>query len=251
MTVAFINGVAAASVAAVNAIAAASIAAVDGIPFDGGGAAAPVVESRNAVRSTTFTTSHSVTMPSGISAGDLILVVFSNNSTGTTQSIDTGVSGVNWSTLATVADTSNIRTVVYAKIAAGGDALTITTSASAWTSRTAYRISGCDSVAKVYTQTQAIQVNAAPDPSSFAPSFGSAAYLWIACAQWLGAASPISLSGYPSTYVGTQTSSAPDATNKCGSGSAETTTTAASENPGAFTLSASTNNRCQVIAVRG
>lgn len=213
-------------------------------------AAAPVVESRNAVRSTSFSNSHSVTMPSGVVAGDLILVVFSCSAASTTQAINTGVSGSNWSTLFTVAD-SAIRTVAYAKIAEGGDALTITTSASAWTSRTAYRISGCDSVAKVYAQTQVVQSNNAPDPASFAPSFGSAEYLWIACVQWNGASSPISLTGYPSSYVGTQTSSAPDAANKCGSGSAELTATAASENPGAFALSTSVLNRCQVIAVRG
>lgn len=89
-------------------------------------ASAPAVAARRTDSDSGNTTNHGVGLPTGIVAGNLLLVVYTMSDTGAVT-INTGSSGSNWSIIGnTVSATS--RSLVIAKVAEGGDTLVLTTS---------------------------------------------------------------------------------------------------------------------------
>ena len=133
----------------------------------------PVVAAR-ASASTAFGTSHSITLPSGITAGDLLVVVFySGTSTSTPSTSSSG-----WS-MSAVSTSSNGCGAVFYKVATGSDALSVTTATSAVARHVSLRITGASGTPTITSTTG---TSAAPDPPSVTPAGGSADYLYIAAA---------------------------------------------------------------------
>lgn len=190
-------------------------------------ASAPVVAARATEQSTGNSTGYSVGLPAGIAAGNLLVAVVTVRGTldpTGAASINTSVSGTNWSVVGSTASASH-RSMVFAKVAEGGDALSLTSGTSRGWSSVAYRITGA---AGVPVATAATGSDDSPNPPS-ATASGNANRLWIAARSATGSVTATIPSGYASgqfavTDGGTVVSTA----------SSERTLYDATENPGAF-----------------
>jgi hypothetical protein len=188
---------------------------------------APVVAA-TAKAQTAAGTSHSITLPSGIAAGHLLLVIVSMDGS-PTLSVDTGASGNNWNMLGQASNGSNVTGAVFWKFAEGSDVLTITSSASEEGTHISFRITGALQPDDVH----GISANGSstnPDPADLT-GLVSQEYLLIAStshdAQVVSTVAP---SGYANL----------DSQAAATSGGASTsiayrTATVTNENPGTFT----------------
>ncbi len=205
-----------------------------------GGGGGIVIESTALTEPTTALTDHPITMPAGIAVGDLILVVFAVD-TDPTVSIDTGVSGSNWTIEGSLATSNKVTGTVVWKIAEGSDALELDTSGSEHGAAVAYRISGADEV-DVTSVTGGS--DSSPNPPSHTPVGGSQDYLWIAGAMSSRSSTitvaPTNYSNFLATGL---------VTGSPGLGTAERALTASSEDPGVFTSSVSKDWVTFTIAV--
>lgn len=132
----------------------------------------PIVAATSSNRTTGNETSHSITMPSGIEVGDLLLIVFSVDGNPTTTSIASG----NWTKLGEDNNSSNVKQAVFWKIAEGSDTATVSTGAtSEESSHIVYRIQGADSV----TGSSVNLSSGSGDPPNH-DAGSEKDYLWIA-----------------------------------------------------------------------
>lgn len=184
--------------------------------------ATPVVESRSSGASAAAnTTSHAITMPSGITAGDLLLIVFSNDGAGDAQ-INTG----GWLRLGRAVNSTVVTGAVFYKFAEGSDTATVTTSASEQSSHVVLRISG----AGVPTATSANGNSTNSNPPNI--DMGTSRnHLWVATRS---GDSTVVASVAPTSYTNLQTQAAAG-TGGASSNTAEYSTTSATEDPGTFT----------------
>lgn len=182
----------------------------------------PVVESRSSgATSTTNTTTHSITLPSGIQAGELLLVVFSVDGN------PTCTPSAGWSRLTPAANGSTVQGCILWKVAEGGDTLTITTSASEQSSHVSFRISG----AAFITGAGANGSSTNSNPPSVSINAGADDFLWIATRS---GDSTVVATVAPSSYSDLQTQAAAG-TGGASTNTAERNLNAASEDPGTFT----------------
>jgi len=193
---------------------------VDNGPF-------PVVAARAQARTTAVdTTTHAITLPSGIAAGNLLVVVFSVDGS-PTVTVNTGVSGNNWNKLGQASNTTVVTGAVFWKIAEGSDALTLTTSAAEQSSHITFRLTNAADL----TGTSANGSSTNSNPPSHTPAAGSDDYYWIATRSGdstvVATAAPANFSNLQ-TLAGVGTSSA--STN-----TAERLFTGTSLDPGTFT----------------
>src|SRR4030043_579774 len=103
--------------------------------------AAPVVRSETETAFGTDTTNHYVNMPATVGAGDLLIVVFTNDGNATVTTPD------GWSSLASDANDSAVRLSVCYRTAAGTEGGAVgdfVTSAAEQAAAQAYRIKGVD-----------------------------------------------------------------------------------------------------------
>ncbi len=145
--------------------------AITGVPPAG-----PIVEATAETAVSTAGTSHAVTLPAGLAAGDLILLVADIGSTAATLNALAG-----WTELLDE-NLANGLKVLY-KVAAGGDSNpTFTSSAATRSAWVAYRISGAIDPAtqapEIGTTASGSSVN--PNPPAVTPTGGAKDYLWIA-----------------------------------------------------------------------
>ena len=191
------------------------------------------------------TSSRNITLPSGIAAGDLLLLFLvvgtSSAVTFTPPSGFSAVAGAGTSSTTCNAD-------AFYKIADGTESGTVISVLSAPTNisvASAYRVQGADpayapeGVATTGTGT-------APNPPSLTPSWGSAETLWFATfGKRTGILS--SLSAYPADYTSNQTTR-DESTVMIGVATDEVAT--GTENPGSYTLTSSADWMASTIAVR-
>jgi hypothetical protein len=136
-----------------------------------------VVEDTVTGLQSTDSTTHVITMPSGIVAGERLVVLWSKDGgTGSTFAIDTVASGSDWVEAAQATRSANVTGVLFWKIATGSDALTLTTSVGEQSAHLCYRISNAAGVTA--TAVSGSSANANPPPHT--PPTGEASYLWIA-----------------------------------------------------------------------
>lgn len=213
------------------------------IPWVRAQPAYPVVES-SATSGTSAASSHTANLPSGITAGDLLLL-FVAASAGAARTVTTP-SG--WTEIYNEVGPGDLRrAIAYYKIAAGseGSTLGMTGSGNINWAVTALRISGFSGVPEV--SSSASGTDTSPDPASLSPSWGSGDTLWIAaCHQRVHGTDPTLPSGYGSLVTATSGSG----TSHGRMSTATRNVTASSENPGAFGLSASANWVARTLAIR-
>jgi hypothetical protein len=213
----------------------------------------PVIESvAESAVPTTAATSHTVTYPSGIQAGDLLLMIADKGSTAATIAAITG-----WTELID----ENLANGLYAawKKADGTESgtFTVTTSANTRLSVIVYRISGAadPTVTPPQIGSTATGTSATPNPPSLSPTGGSKAYLWVAFAGMAGEEADDDTWGNtpPTDY-----SPSPPRQKSCGTVgtnlgglliSAERQFVGASQDPGTFGVDVSAAWRAQTIAI--
>jgi len=128
---------------------------------------------------TTNGTSHVITMPSGIVAGDLLLCLYSCDGN------DTQTAPGDWVPMTAGVSSSSVVHRHFFKIADGGDSLTVTSGGgNQQASAVCYRISGWDPDETVGNTIQITETtgsgDSSPDPPSNTPNNGSQEYLFIA-----------------------------------------------------------------------
>lgn len=172
---------------------------------------------------TTDTTSHAITLPTGVVVGELLVVVFSVDGNPTCSTTSTG-----WIKVGQASDGTNAVTgAVFYKLATGSDALTVTTSAAEQSTHVSYRVVGGGTL----VSASATGSSTNSDPPS-ATDTVTDLHLWIATRSGDSTAqATVAPSGY--TNLATQTAG--------GTGGASTATAhrfapaSASENPATFT----------------
>lgn len=185
----------------------------------------------------TSSASHSVTLPSGIQAGNLLLMFFIKNNSNTTEL--TTPSG--WTELASCTPNDNDVGRIYGKIASGseGSTQTVSTGSSRTAAAITYRITGnrngLSSSELAVSSANIDGVTTTPNPPSLTPSWGAAENLWIAMSfAHDGAWTFVS---YPTNYSLGQNISQHGGGSANGLVAAARLLNASSEDPGVFTVS--------------
>ena len=209
--------------------------------------AAPVVASVTETAFGTDTTDHYVNIPATVNAGDLLIVLFTNDRN---ESVTTPGG---WSLLASDANGAHVRLSVYYKIAAGaedGTTVNFVTSASEQAAAQVYRISSWHGTTPPEISTAATGTDTAPNPASLNPAgWDVAETLWLAVAgQDRGDQS--GPTAYPASYTDGMSTLSSDGTGSCRIYSARRLLAAASEDPDAFTIPVSEQWVAFTIAVR-
>lgn len=191
-------------------------------------------------------------LPAGINADETLLLLL-RSAGGDTHSTPTG-----WTALFlnNTADASDDTTSLWWRKADGAEAATVTVNgtASLKFAALAYLIAGAADPA-INTPAFATLVtgnSTLPDPGALTPPGGSQAYLWIWMGAWEGEQSPSPPTGTPTNYidtVGANSLSAGAVATNCQVAAATRNLTAASENPGSWTISASDQWTATVVAI--
>ncbi|MCJ7575163.1 MAG: hypothetical protein MUO80_00495, partial [Dehalococcoidia bacterium] len=139
--------------------------------------AAPVVASVTETAFGSDTTGHNVTMPATVNAGDLLIVLFTNDGDATVTTPS------EWTELASNEADGAVRLSVYYKIAAGtegGTTVNFVTSASEQAAAQVYRITDWHGTTPPEISTAATGDGTTPDPSSLNPAgWDVANTLWL------------------------------------------------------------------------
>ena len=197
--------------------------------------AAPVVASVTETAFGSDTTDHYVNMPATVDAGDLLIVLFTNDgdATATTPS--------GWTQLASNARGTAVRLSVYYKIAEGTEdntTVNFVTSANEQAAAQVYRITDWHGTTPPEISPAVTDTSMSPDPASLNPAgWDVADTLWLAVAgQDRGDQS--GTTAYPASYtdgMSTQ-SSVPATVGVCRTHSARRALAVASEDPSAFII---------------
>lgn len=206
----------------------------------------PTVESVTPSTFASDTTAHEVAMPATCNVGDLKLVLFADDG-GDTVTTPTG-----WTSLYSGVLTNVIRGGAYARIHADGDPSTVdfVTSGAERAAAQTYRISGWYGAIESGVEARTVQTGTSqnPDPASFSPSWGSDDNLWVVS---VAGSSTATLTSPPSGYTDSVSTDPGSGTAAAQQYSARKTATAATEDPGSWTFSASAAWIFSTIAVRG
>jgi hypothetical protein len=198
----------------------------------------PTVAARATDINITSTTSQALDLPTGITAGDL-LVVTVQIATGIPQTI-TWPSG--WTQLYSQVNGVVVQGAAAYRVADGteGSTVTITLSSNSGVQSVALRITGHDSATAPQAGTATTGTTSTPNPPSLTPTGGAKDYLWIACCV----SDAANVTAAPTNYSNlTVPGSGSDI------GTAERLLNAASEDPGTFTLASSNEWVANTIAV--
>lgn len=203
----------------------------------------PVVEAVNGGNDVVNQNNHTVNLPAGIVAGDLLIVLFVSDGN---TAINFPNEGTDWIQLFEDHDGTGVVTFAAAyRIADGGEGanITVVTNIAEMTAHTSYRISGYSEVPEAGVSVGATNVN--PDPPNLTPSWGSANTLWLAVE---GNDDQDAVTDYPANYTDGRNDVAANA-DGCGVGSARRELRAVSENPGTFTIAGAEQWVANTIAI--
>ncbi len=183
-----------------------------------------------------------ITMPAGIASGDLLIVI---------HSTDVGGGARTWSggftEILNKSATSNLG--VAWKIAVGGDTLTVTKSESERFSAIALRITGAHASSAPEISATVTGSSTAPNPDSVTASWGAENNLFIAFHGHDTTTTDASVTAFPTSYTENQIQGVYVAS--AGEPNMATQNlTAASDDPGTFTINTSLGWRAGTIVVR-
>ena len=181
-----------------------------------------------------------VTMPSGSTTGDLVIICASKDGSG----LFTVASGTGWTTATNATDGSAALGVFWKVFTGSGDNLTLS-HASETTVYLGYRITGHNS--QVEVGTAATGATNLPDPPSLTASWGAEENLWIATYGWDGNRTNTS---YPASYGSNQITNNGTGAGSNGAAMTSQQLSAATENPGTGAISVSDGWIAQTIVVR-
>src|SRR3990167_5444039 len=213
----------------------------------------PVVATSASTTGTTATTAPAVDLPTGITSGDLLVVLFRNAANG-----GIGVTWPNgWTELADEASDgsggADATSIAWRK-ADGTEGATITlTTATQKFAALALRITGAADPTSQPPElsTVATVSSNAPDPSSLSPTGGAKEYLWLWAGGWEGeqTSPPVSSPTNYGDVLGADSGTAAGAASNCRVAVATRALNAASEDPPSWTISATDQWTAFTIAV--
>ena len=204
----------------------------------------PQVAATNTSSEDSAVGSHTVALPTGIQSGDL-LIAFFDASGGIGSGVTITWPG-GWTEFASQLSHSGSPSsglALYFRAAyrqadgTEGASITVTTSSNASSGHNTYRITGAEDPATQAPEAATVQSTAAEttiDPPLLTPTGGAKDYLWLAVAASRGGGT---LSATPTNYTNLLQDSGADATL----GSSRRELNAASEDPGAFTVTPDSN----------
>jgi len=208
----------------------------------------PVVESTATSVTSSSITTHTITTPSGVVSGDLLIAFigiedlttpgggqFSGVSDGFTEIKDACQGG------------PNACAGVFFKVSDGteGANITVTSVDAERAAHCMYRISGFDSAIDPEISAGATATSAAPNPDSLTPAGGAKDFLWMVFTAF--ERDDETITGFPTNYGSNQINNAQ--ASGATIGVATRNLNAASEDPGAFTLSGSEPWQAFTLAV--
>jgi hypothetical protein len=186
-------------------------------------------------------TSLTVNLPSGIVAGDLVIIGASSGSAANF------IWPAGWTEINELSGASADHSVAYRRCdGSEGATITVTKTGTGAPTFTARRITGAHGSSAPELVFAAASSIATPDPSSLSPSWGAEDTLWIASTSRIDTAAPLS---YPTNYSLDQQHQVP-ATASFSLSSAARQLNAASEDPGAFSYSIAAGSIPATIAIR-
>lgn len=196
-------------------------------------------------------TSHSIVLPATVNAGDRLILIIQSSLPGAafTYTWDNTTAGT-WTQVFNVATADDDRAACFEKIAAGNEdglTLTITTSGSVASEALAIRVTGAHASAATEAATDATQNSSTHDPPSITPSWGAADTLFIALAMQQGGTREYS--AFPTSYTETGYVNNGGNPGAC-IGYAYRSNNTTSEDPAAFTSSASLRPIVATLAIR-
>jgi len=203
-----------------------------------------VVAATNNSLTSPVNTSHVVNLPAGLASGNLLMILFATRQS-TTVNTPAG-----WTQLFNDQfGAGEGKIAVFHKVSNGGEgaSVTITTTGAVTSAHTSHRIVGGGTPVAGTTVTGS-SVN--PNPPLLTPVAGSNQYLWFAVSggRDTTGGSDFTATGYPSGYSGGLEKGDGTAFG-AGVASAYKLASAASEDPGTFTLSAASNWGSNTIAI--
>ena len=186
-------------------------------------------------------TSHTVNLPAGIIADNLLIVLFVSDGNPTI----TFPGG--WTELFQDDNGGAVTFGAWYRIADGGEGgtITVTTSNTQQAAHTSYRITDYQGVPEV--GTSAIGNNNRPDPPSLTPTWGALNTLWFAVVGYDNARVT---TVYPVNYINGRNDISNGGADGAGVGSAERDLNAASEDPGTFSLNLADQWVTNIIAIQ-
>ncbi|HEX9892614.1 MAG TPA: hypothetical protein VGA78_01770, partial [Gemmatimonadales bacterium] len=196
-------------------------------------AGSPAVAATNTSVNNTANTQHTVSLPSGIQSGNLLIVVFGYKA-GSSQTI-TWPGG--WTQFFRSDRSTNVGVAAAYRQADGSEGATITvqTGTSAKTSHLSYRITGAENPATQPPESLDSNGNSTtPDPPSLTPTGGAKDYLWIAVELNNHTGTSIPITAFPANYSGSIQANGD--TNNSTTGAAYRQLNAASEDPSNFSI---------------
>lgn len=208
----------------------------------------PVVEDFLTQLFTSATNTHDVTMPTTVNSGELLIIIFSCD--GVTFTDPTG-----WTKLVEAsADTRFVKSAVYVKVAdgtEGGTSVNVQTTGSSRAAVNVYRISGFEDGLSGLEETHTTGSSTSPNPPSISPSWGASNDTLFIAWETNGPGAD-SITAFPSGYTNTSTVKTGLSTfDHYGIASCRKEANTASEDAGAFTLSASDYWTAGTLAIKG
>lgn len=195
----------------------------------GGSGATPVILGSATCNQASDTTSHPITMPASIAAGDYLLICFVKDGGAAADTL------AGWTTLASIASgSSETHTMVYARVATGGDTATVTTAGNEKSAAVALRIKPA---LASYASTFAQGASTSPNCPNLSPGIGLANFLWLAV---FGTDADASISAGPSGYTLVATEASGGTSTGARVAVYSKAATASSEDPGTATAGGTT-----------
>lgn len=200
----------------------------------------PVVEAVNGGNDVVNQQNHTVNLPAGIVATELLIALFASDGN------ETITFPGGWTQLYQTNSAGQVTAGAWYRVADGteGASITVTTTNNQMTAHTTFRISGYTGVPEV--GVTATGNSNAPDPPSLTSSWGVDRTLWIAVsANDMDRA----YNSYPNYYSNTRFDEAANVEG-CGVASARIEKCTATENPGTFALNLADEWIANTIAIR-
>lgn len=209
----------------------------------------PVIAASNSSAQATNATSHTVSLPTGITSGEVLIA-------GITSDARPALSGVlvdDWTFLGADSPGNDlVRLYVYFKRATGSEGSTVgfTTATSQCTAHRTYRITGAHESTNPFLggNNSADSVTSLNPPAVDPSTWATEDTLWIAFA--CNDDGTATITGFPTSYINTGQISADGATDGVNIGWATRENAVSSEDPSAFTFSAAKPCVVAVVAVR-
>lgn len=214
----------------------------------------PTVAARNSGETSTVATSHTINLPTSISANQLLILKVDYAVTG--NSVDLTGSGftaiTNGAAENVAGSTHGIFTAYRWTDGTEGSTVSVATSVATRVGHQTLRITGAENPSTQAPEAAASTVaNNPPDPPNLTPTGGAKDYLWIACGGQTYSDTNHQVNAAPSNYTDlTAISNASQGAGFCTGATAERQLNASSENPGVFgTVGTATTGESAMVTI--